>query len=256
MNLSEIEIPNAENIWNKSIKEAYNFENNLNGIYSAGPNLVGNLKGGEINSRQGNNVYNLETNNIEKKKKSGNNKKSLKKESNQHGGIIEVLKEKYMNKIQSLKKQYHNMNSKEQKGGVVGGLAIFVAVIKIILMTLGTYMFDYFWCVFFISLMCVYIEYKLATVMGIDIIGLPLLYMLCAFCCPCCWTCIRLFKGWTNSLNMYTGNLFTILTNCSTATSILDIYNIDGKVCKDAACHLTRKPCYDVLFPIDSSPTK
>ncbi len=116
-------------------------------------------------------------------------------------------------------------------------------------MTMGSFIFSYFPVVLLISLMCVYIEYKLTVTMGYDIIGLPLVYMTCACCCPCGWTFFRLFKGWTNKLNISTGGLWPLLTNCSNEISILDIHKVDGSVCKDGDCFIVSKDCHNVLYP-------
>ena len=111
------------------------------------------------------------------------------------GGILDVLKNKYGGYLDDTKKEYDNLKKKKQSGGAVTALTMFVVIIKIMLMTMGTFMFSYFPIVFLILLMCFYIEYKLTVVMGHDILGMPMIYMMCACCCPCCWTCIRLFKG-------------------------------------------------------------
>ena len=236
MKLENIQIPNADKIYNNSVNKAYEEV----GIYSNKPILESEII--DFNTEKNNNVYNLETNSIEMIEGGAN----YKKEKNE--GIIEILKKKYMNEIKSLKQQLNNKKNKEQKGGAIGALGILVVVLKLTLMTIGTYIFKYFPMVFLIALMCLYIEYKLTIIMGLNIVGLPLFYMICAFCCPCCWTCFRLFKGWTNSLNVQTENLYNILGKCASATSVLDIYPIDGRVCKNAPCWTTSKRCHSALY--------
>lgn len=164
-------------------------------------------------------------------------------------GILDILKNKYSGYLHNTKKEYDDLKKKKQSGGSVTALTMFVVTIKIILMTIGTYMFNYFPVVFLISLMCFYIEYKLTVTMGHNIVGMPMMYMMCAFCCPCCWTCFRLFKGWTNKLNISTGALWSLLINCSDPISILNIHKVDGSVCKDGDCYIVSKNCHNVLYP-------
>lgn len=171
------------------------------------------------------------------------------KGGNNGGGILEQLKRKYGGYLENAKVEYKSLKKQQQTGGGPGALVMVVVIIKLILMTMGSFIFSYFPVVLLISLMCVYIEYKLTVTMGYDIIGLPLVYMICACCCPCGWTFFRLFKGWTNKLNISTGGLWPLLTNCSNEISILDIYKVDGSVCKDGDCFIVSKDCHNVLYP-------
>ncbi len=164
-------------------------------------------------------------------------------------GIIEQLKKKYDKYLKDTQEEYKLLKRKKQMGGAPGALIMFIVIIKLILMTMGSFIFNYFPVVLLITSMCVYIEYKLTVVMGHDIIGFPLIYMICACICPCGWTFFRLFKGWTNKLNISTGGLWSVLTNCSDATSILNIYKVDGSVCKNGDCFIVSKECHNVLYP-------
>ena len=166
--------------------------------------------------------------------------------------LLDELYKKYEDSRKKILKEYNEIvNNKDgkQKGGAVGGLTLIFVVLKLIMMTIGTYIFNYFPIVFIISIICLYMEYRLTTVMGQDIVGMPMLYMIFAFCCPCCWTCFRLFKGWTNTLNIPTEGLFSIMSNCSSPMTILDIHEVDGNVCKDSGCYITSKECHSVLYP-------
>ena len=40
-----------------------------------------------------------------------------------------------------------------------------------------------------------------------------------------------------------------LLTNCSNEISILDIYKVDGSVCKNGDCFIVSKDCHNVLYP-------
>jgi len=163
------------------------------------------------------------------------------------GGILNQLRNKYNNYLEDTKKEYYNLKKKKQSGG--GVLTMFVVIIKLILMIFGSYMFNYFPIVMLICLMCVYIEYKLTVTMGHSIIGMPILYMIFACCCPCFWTIFRFFVGWTNKLNVQTGNIWAVLTNCSDPLSILNIYSVNGPVCRSGECFIVNKNCHNVLYP-------
>lgn len=166
--------------------------------------------------------------------------------------ILDRLMDDFDSQRIKLQVEYNDLVNKresEQKGGAVGGLTLMFVVLKLLMMTIGTYIFNYFPVVFIISLICLYMEYRLTTVMGQDIVGMPMLYMMCACCCPCCWTFFRLFKGWTNTLNVSTEGLWGIMSNCSSPMTILDIHEVDGNVCKDSGCYITSKDCHSILYP-------
>ena len=104
-------------------------------------------------------------------------KRNIKKE-----GIIEKLKVKLKTELSKAHKEYEkaqlniNNTSIRQKGGMdPGTLGIIGAVIKIGLMTIGTYVLDWWPSVFLISFMCAYIEYRMTNIVGQSIVGLPLL---------------------------------------------------------------------------------
>ena len=166
--------------------------------------------------------------------------------------LLKELYNKYEDSRKKILKEYNEIVNNEdgkQRGGAVGGLTLIFVILKLIMMTIGTYIFNYFPIVFIISIICLYMEYRLTTIMGQDIVGMPMLYMIFACCCPCCWTCFRLFKGWTNTLNISTEGLFSIMSNCSSPMTILDIHEVDGNVCKDSGCYITSKECHSVLYP-------
>ena len=165
------------------------------------------------------------------------------------GGILDQLKKKYGGYLKDAQEEYKSLKKKQQMGGAPGALTMVVVIIKIILMTAGSFIFSYFPIVFLISSMCLYIEYKLTVTLGQDVVGMPLIYMILAFVCPCGWTFFRLFKGWNNKLNISTGALWPLLTNCSDEMSILNIYNVDGSVCKNGDCFIVSKDCHNVLYP-------
>lgn len=165
------------------------------------------------------------------------------------GGILEQLKKKYGGYLKDTQEEYKSLKRKKQMGGEPGALIMVVVIIKLILMTIGSFIFSYFPVVVLISAMCLYIEYKLTVIMGHDIVGMPLVYMILAFACPCGWTFFRLFKGWTNKLNISTGGLWSILINCSDPTTVLNIHNVDGSVCKNGDCFIVSKDCHNILYP-------
>ena len=175
-------------------------------------------------------------------------KETIKGGSNREG-ILEQLKKKYGGYLKDTQEEYKSLKKKKQMGGEPGALVMVVVIIKLILMTAGSFIFSYFPVVVLISSMCLYIEYKLTVIMGHDVVGMPLVYMVLAFACPCGWTFFRLFKGWTNKLNISTGGLWALLTNCSDPISILNIYEVDGSVCKDGDCFIVNKDCHNILYP-------
>ena len=74
------------------------------------------------------------------------------------GGILNILKTKYNKNLKKVQKEYRVLSKKKQSGGA-GALTMFVVIIKLILMTTGSFIFGYFPVVMLISGMCVYIEY-------------------------------------------------------------------------------------------------
>ena len=99
------------------------------------------------------------------------------KGGNNSGGILEQLKRKYGGYLKKTQQEYETLKKQKQMGGGPSALVMVVVIIKLILMTMGSFIFSYFPVVLLISLMCVYIEYKLTVTMGHDIMGLPLVYI-------------------------------------------------------------------------------
>ena len=82
---------------------------------------------------------------------------------NNMGGILEQLKRKYGGYLKSTQQEYKSLKNQRQTGGGPSALVMVVVIIKLILMTMGSFIFSYFPVVLLISLMCVYIEYKLTV---------------------------------------------------------------------------------------------
>jgi len=187
------------------------------------------------------NIYNKKLNINNEYIKGGKKKKK---------GMIDILKKKYMNEMKSLKNQLKNYENKKQKGGSITGMTLVAVVIKLLFMTIGTVIFDYFPCVFIVSIFCVFMEYKMTLIMGQEIIGLPLAYMIFAGCCPCCWTIMRFFHTWENSNNVYTENVFEIMKHCMKPESFgLEVHEVNGNICRGSNCFLTNKECHKTLYP-------
>ena len=62
-----------------------------------------------------------------------------------------------------------------------------------------------------VSFYCVYVEWKMVKLSGDDILGLPIVYLLGAYLCPCIWALVRLFMGYKTKTDA-NPRLFNILS--------------------------------------------
>lgn len=168
------------------------------------------------------------------------------------GGIIgeikKNLKTNYNNEINYLR----TFNSNHLKGGanMKGGNPILFtigAVIKIILMTLGTFIFDWWPIMMILSFYCVYVEYKMTLLTGQEIMGTPIIFLLGAYFCPCFWAIARLGVGWTTTKQTSPG-LFNVLSKCTNDNITLNFDHYYGKPCKQTKCLWTTDECFNALF--------
>jgi len=166
------------------------------------------------------------------------------------GGMVPKARKKwdglYEKELQKYK-EIKNRKEGELKGG--GVFTIVIVVIKLFLFTIGNFIFDWWPIVFIISLYCAAIEYKIIKTMGQSIWGFSSLTIAFACCCPCCWTFLRLFRGYENSLGKQTQNLYHILSNCSSGTNVLDIQNYYSRPCEGTKCFWTSDKCFKTLYP-------
>lgn len=172
------------------------------------------------------------------------------------GGIIGQLKTKLQQNYNNEIKNFQSLYSNQLKGGSkqTGGNPIvfmIVAVVKIALMTLGTFFFNWWPVMMIISFYCVYVEYKMIKLSGQSVMGLPIIYLLGAYLCPCFWAIGRLGIGY--STNMGTNpNLFNIFSKCTDDGFTLNFYEYYGRDCKDNKCVWTTNECYGALFDKNS----
>ena len=177
-----------------------------------------------------------------------NNKSSFKAELNAilNGGLIPKLKKKYSKMINNEYKRIKQIRG----GGQVGGnpaMVLIISIIKIFSMTVGTFVFDWWPIVVIISLYCAYLEYSMLTVTDTQIMGLDGLSVLFAFACPCCWTGLKLYKGWKTQLNTETDNLWTIMKNCSPYLS-MPLTQVKSSLCEGTNCYLMPPECYKSIY--------
>ena len=166
------------------------------------------------------------------------------------GGMIgqrrKSLDEKYKKELENYKNITKNQTGGGQKGGnplLFMGLAGF----KIGLMTIGTFIFNWWPIMMLVSFYCVYIEFKMVQLSGEDVLGLPILYLLGAYLCPCIWALVRLFMGYSASENSQP-RLFNILSKCTDDGFTLNFHEYRGRDCKDDKCLWTTNDCYETLF--------
>lgn len=169
------------------------------------------------------------------------------------GGIIgEIkrnLKTNYNNEINDVRALF---NSGRFHGGanMKGGnpiLFIIGAVVKIILMTVGTFIFDWWPIMMILSFYCVYIEYKMTLLTGQEVMGAPIIFLLGSYFCPCFWAIARLGIGWTTTKQTSPG-LFNVLSKCTNDNISLNFDHYYGKPCKQTKCLWTTDDCYNALF--------
>lgn len=170
------------------------------------------------------------------------------------GGIIPQLKQKYnillANEYKNLNRYYNTSNTTQQQtgGNIIFGMVI--VIIKIFLFTIGTFIFNWWPVVLFISINCAYIEYKLLTVTNNSIFSLNSLYIILALCCPCVWTIFRLFKGWSTPTENQTDGLWNILLNCGVNKFVdLDINTFNNEMCENRGdCFIMPNKCYQSIM--------
>lgn len=158
------------------------------------------------------------------------------------------LKESYINekkKLDSYKKILTGGGKLQSGGNPI--LFMSVAVMKIALILLGTFIFKWWPIMMFVSLYCVYIEYKMIVLSGQNIMGLPILFLLGAYLCPCFWALARLSVGFTINENA-SSNLFNVFSKCTEDGVTLNFYEYYGRDCKDNKCLWTTNTCYETLF--------
>ena len=169
------------------------------------------------------------------------------------GGIIgeikKNLKTNYNNEINNVRALF---NSERFRGGanMRGGNPILFtigAVVKIILMTVGTFIFDWWPIMMILSFYCVYIEYKMTLLTGQEVMGTPIIFLLGAYFCPCFWALARLGIGWTTTKQTSPG-LFNVLSKCTNDNITLNFDHYYGKPCKQTKCLWTTDDCYNALF--------
>ncbi len=162
------------------------------------------------------------------------------------GGIIPKLKTKYSKMINNEYKKIREIRGGGQVGGNPG-LILFTSIIKIFLMTVGTFIFDWWPIVVIISGYCAYLEYSMLVVTDTEIVGLEGLSILFAFLCPCCWTGLRLYKGWRTQLNSETDNLWSIMKNCSPYLS-MPMTQVKSSACEGTNCYVMSPQCYKSIY--------
>ena len=168
------------------------------------------------------------------------------------GGIIPKMKKKYKRLLSKEYRKFNNEYNKIKKHGVQHGganPALIMAITggKLFLLTVGTFIFDWWPIVVIISIYAAYIEYTMLTVTQAEIFGLDGLSILFALLCPCCWTAARLYKGWSTQKLTETDNLWNILQNCSPNLG-MDISKFQNSECEDIDCYITNKQCYNSIF--------
>ena len=166
------------------------------------------------------------------------------------GGIIGQIRNKFETKYQNELVNYNNLKQNFAKGKQMGGnplLFMGLAGFKIGLMTVGTFLFNWWPIMMFVSLYCVLIEYNMIKLSGQDMMGVPILFLLGAYLCPCIWAIVRLFMGWTTNANT-NPKLFNILSKCTSDGFNVNFHEYYGRDCKGNKCVWTTNDCYSALF--------
>lgn len=172
----------------------------------------------------------------------------LKKFENMIGnGMIGRARENFNQLYANEKEQYYELTNninlnKKMKGGA--GMMIIPAVIKMFLFTMGSFIFNWYPIMMLISFYCVYIEYKMLSLIEEDMTGTPLLFLAFAYCCPCFWTIYRSISGW-NTNEGGSPDLFGVLSKCSADGLTLNYFKLK---CKNKSCIVTSKDCFTELF--------
>ncbi len=170
------------------------------------------------------------------------------------GGIIGQMKsnfkKNYENELKNFNQLVNNRNNANNvQGRQHGGnpmIMLVTAVIKIVLMTIGTFFFNWWPIMFIISMYCVYVEYKMIKLSGDSIFGLPMVFLLGAYFCPCLWAIARVTMGWT--IENGTPRLFNVFSKCSPDGFTLNFHEYYGRDCNSGKCVWTTKSCHGALF--------
>mgnify|MGYP001198699532 FL=1 len=164
-----------------------------------------------------------------------------------NGGIIPKLKKKYKKMISNEYKKISKIRGGGLKGGANPTLILILSIGKIFLMTAGTFIFDWWPVVVLISAYCAYVEYSMLLLTDKTIVGLDGLSILLAFLCPCCWTAVRLYKGWETVGKKETDNLWNIIKKCSPYLT-MPVTEVNSESCQGTSCYLINKECYKSIY--------
>tara|TARA_B100001175_G_C19444546_1_gene608052 strand:- start:351 stop:842 length:492 start_codon:yes stop_codon:yes gene_type:complete len=161
---------------------------------------------------------------------------------------INYMIEKIKNKNDLLLEQEYKKleKTKSFKGGALE-VSMIIVIIKILLLTVGTFMLSWWPYVFIIAIYCTIKEYEMGSVLQYDMLQ-TIIYMIFAFCCPCCWGVLRLFNGWNfdiNGVDSSTSGFGSILQNCEPYGLFLNISNLGNGDIK------TTQSCYNVISASD-----
>ena len=171
------------------------------------------------------------------------------------GGMIGQIRKTLDQKYQKEVENYKNMNKPHINGSQSGGnplLFMGLAAFKIGLMTLGTFVFNWWPIMILVSLYCVYVEWKMVLLSGEDILGLPIIFLLGAYLCPCIWALVRLFMGYTTQ-NDSNPKLYNILSKCTDDGFTINFNEYIGRDCKEDKCIWTTNECHQTLFGKNNS---
>ena len=166
------------------------------------------------------------------------------------GGMIGQIRNSFDNKYKKELENFKNLRNKQKGGGQVGGnpLVFMVAAgFKVGLMTLGTFIFNWWPIMMLVSFYCLYIEWKMVKLSGENILGLPIIYLLGAYLCPCIWALVRLFMGYSTNADSQP-KLFNILSKCTDDGFTINFHEYSGRDCKEDKCLWTTNDCYQTLF--------
>lgn len=166
------------------------------------------------------------------------------------GGMIGQVRKKFAQKYEEELENYKNMRNNQKGGGQKGGHPILfmgAAAFKVGLMTIGTFIFNWWPIMMLVSVYCVYVEWKMVQLSGEDVLGLPIIYLLGAYLCPCIWALIRLFMGYSTNADSQP-RLFNILSKCTDDGFTINFHEYTGRDCKEDKCLWTTNECFQTLF--------
>ena len=161
---------------------------------------------------------------------------------------INHMIEKIKNKNDLLLEQEYKKleKTKSFKGGAIE-VSIIIVILKILLLTVGTFMLSWWPYVFIIAIYCAIKEYEMGTLLEYDM-GQTIIYMVFAFCCPCCWGVLRLINAWNftiNGVSSSTESFWYILQNCEGWGLFINASNLGNGDIK------TTQSCYNVISGYD-----